>query len=72
LSFPAGSLPRRTSVTRTLSIHGPDVLKRMKLTNDDQEAVAKAIAGDKVDPEKAGKDWVEQNQDKVQAWLGEA
>jgi glycine betaine/proline transport system substrate-binding protein len=49
-----------------------DVLKRMKLTNDDQEAVAKAIAGDKVDPEKAGKDWVEQNQDKVQAWLGEA
>jgi glycine betaine/proline transport system substrate-binding protein len=47
-----------------------DVLKNMKLTNDDQEAVAKAIAGDKVDPEKAGKDWVEQNADKVQAWLG--
>jgi glycine betaine/proline transport system substrate-binding protein len=46
-----------------------DVLKNMKLTNEDQEAVAKAIAGDKVDPEKAGKDWVEQNQDKVQAWL---
>ncbi len=42
----------------------------MKLTNDDQEAVAKAIAGDKVDPEQAGKDWVEQNPDKVQAWLG--
>jgi glycine betaine/proline transport system substrate-binding protein len=49
-----------------------DVLKRMELTNDDQEAVAKAIAGDKVDPEQAGKDWVEQNQDKVQAWLGQA
>jgi glycine betaine/proline transport system substrate-binding protein len=47
-----------------------DVLKKMQLTNDDQEAVAKAIAGDKVDPEKAGQDWVEQNQDKVQAWLG--
>ena len=31
-----------------------DVLKNMKLTNDDQEAVAKAIAGDKVDPEQAG------------------
>src|SRR5215211_190413 len=46
-----------------------DVLKKMKLTNDDQEAVAKAIAGDKVDPEKAGKDWVEQNPDKVDAWL---
>jgi glycine betaine/proline transport system substrate-binding protein len=47
-----------------------DVLKNMKLTNDDQEAVAKAIAGDKEDPEKAAADWVEQNQDKVQAWLG--
>jgi glycine betaine/proline transport system substrate-binding protein len=47
-----------------------DVLKNMELTNDDQEAVAKAIAGDKEDPEKAAADWVEQNQDKVQAWLG--
>jgi glycine betaine/proline transport system substrate-binding protein len=47
-----------------------DVLKKMTLTNDDQEAVAKAIAGDKVDPEQAGADWVEQNQDKVQEWLG--
>ena len=45
------------------------VLKKMKLTNEDQEAVAKAIAGDKVDPEKAGQDWVEENQDKVDAWL---
>ena len=41
----------------------------MQLTNDDQEAVAKAIAGDKVDPEKAGKDWVDKNADKVNAWL---
>jgi len=47
-----------------------DVLKRMSLTNDDQEAVAKAIAGDKVDPEKAGKDWVSENQAKVKEWLG--
>jgi glycine betaine/proline transport system substrate-binding protein len=47
-----------------------DVLKNMELTNEDQEAVAKAIAGDKEDPEKAAADWVEQNQDKVQAWLG--
>ena len=35
-----------------------DVLKKMELTNDDQEAVAKAIAGDKDDPEKAAADWV--------------
>jgi glycine betaine/proline transport system substrate-binding protein len=47
-----------------------DVLKKMTLTNDDQEAVAKAIAGDKEDPEKAAKDWIEANPDKVQAWTG--
>jgi glycine betaine/proline transport system substrate-binding protein len=47
------------------------VLKRMKLTNDDQELVAKKIAGDKEDPEKAGKEWVEQNPDKVNAWVGQ-
>jgi glycine betaine/proline transport system substrate-binding protein len=46
-----------------------DVLKKMKLTNEEQELVAKQIAGDKVDPEKAGQDWVEANADKVQAWL---
>jgi glycine betaine/proline transport system substrate-binding protein len=46
-----------------------DMLKKMKLTNEDQELVAKAIAGDKVDPEKAGKDWVADNPDKVNAWL---
>ena len=47
-----------------------DVLKNMKLTNDDQEAVAKAIAGDKQDPEKAAADWVADNQDTVKSWLG--
>jgi glycine betaine/proline transport system substrate-binding protein len=46
-----------------------DVLRKMKLTNDDQELVAKAIAGDKQDPEEAGADWVADNQDKVQQWL---
>src|SRR5215204_5951094 len=46
-----------------------DVLKKMKLTNEDQELVAKAIAGDKQDPEEAGADWVKDNQDKVQEWL---
>jgi len=47
-----------------------DVLKNMELTNEDQEAVAKAIAGDKEDPEKAAQDWIAENQDTVQAWLG--
>jgi glycine betaine/proline transport system substrate-binding protein len=45
------------------------VLKKFKLTNEDQEQVAKAIAGDKEDPEKAGQDWVEENSAKVDAWL---
>jgi glycine betaine/proline transport system substrate-binding protein len=46
-----------------------DMLKKMKLTNEDQEQVAKAIAGDKEDPEQAGADWVADNRDKVDAWL---
>jgi len=46
-----------------------DMLKKMKLTNEDQEKVAKAIAGDKQDPDEAGADWVKDNPDKVDAWL---
>ena len=46
-----------------------DVLKKMQLTNDDQELVAKAIAGDKQDPDEAAADWVKDNQDKVDEWL---
>ena len=46
-----------------------DVLKKMKLTNEDQEQVAKAIAGDKQDPDEAAADWVKENQDKVDQWL---
>ena len=46
-----------------------DVLKKMKLTNEDQEKVAKAIAGDKQDPEEAGADWVKDNEAKVNQWL---
>jgi glycine betaine/proline transport system substrate-binding protein len=46
-----------------------DALAKMKLTNEDQEAVAKAIAGDKKDPEVAAKEWVDANQDKVDAWV---
>jgi glycine betaine/proline transport system substrate-binding protein len=45
------------------------VLKNMKLTNEDQDSVAKAIAGDKEDPDQAGQDWVSENRDKVDSWL---
>jgi glycine betaine/proline transport system substrate-binding protein len=46
-----------------------DVLKKMKLTNADQEAVAGAIAGDKQDPEEAAQEWVKENADTVDSWL---
>jgi glycine betaine/proline transport system substrate-binding protein len=46
-----------------------DVLKKMQITNEDQELVAKAIAGDKQDPDEAAADWVKDNQDKVDEWL---
>ena len=64
------SCSRRSSPTSGSPAY--DVLKKMKLTNDDQEAVAKAIAGDKEDPEKAGKDWVarEPGQGQVLAAVG--
>ena len=44
-------------------------LEKMKLTNADQEQVAKAIAGDKKDPEVAAKEWVDANQDTVDSWF---
>ena len=47
-----------------------DVLKNMKLTNEDQEQVAKAIAGDKMNPEKAAEKWVKANPGKVKKWVG--
>jgi glycine betaine/proline transport system substrate-binding protein len=46
-----------------------DVLKKMKLTNKEQDTVAKWIAGDKVDPDEAGSKWVKENPDKVNAWV---
>jgi glycine betaine/proline transport system substrate-binding protein len=45
------------------------VLEKMKLTNADQEQVAKAIAGDKKDPEVAAKEWVDANQETVDSWF---
>jgi glycine betaine/proline transport system substrate-binding protein len=46
-----------------------DMLKKFKLTNADQELVAKWIAGDKMDPDAAGKKWVDANQAKVSTWV---
>ncbi|HSE71806.1 MAG TPA: ABC transporter substrate-binding protein [Nocardioidaceae bacterium] len=46
-----------------------DLVKNFNWTNDDQNTVAKYIAADGMDPEEAAKKWVEDNQDKVDAWL---
>ena len=47
-----------------------DLVKNFKWTNDDQNLVAKYIAEDKMDPEDAADKWIADNQDKVDAWLG--
>jgi glycine betaine/proline transport system substrate-binding protein len=47
-----------------------DLVKAFKWTNEDQNVVAKYIAEDKMDPEEAAEKWVEDNPDKVDAWLG--
>ena len=47
-----------------------DLVKNFNWTNDDQNLVAKYIAADGMDPEEAAQKWVEDNQDKVDAWLG--
>jgi glycine betaine/proline transport system substrate-binding protein len=46
------------------------VLKRFSWTNSDQETVAKWIAGDHLNPDKAGKKWVDAHAAKVNKWLG--
>jgi glycine betaine/proline transport system substrate-binding protein len=46
------------------------VLKRFSWTNLDQETVAKWIAGDHMNPDKAGQKWVAAHQAKVNKWLG--
>jgi len=46
------------------------VVKRFSWTNADQNAVAKMIAGDHVNPDKAAQKWIAANKAKVNAWLG--
>ncbi|MEV6318205.1 ABC transporter substrate-binding protein [Streptomyces sp. NPDC051776] len=47
-----------------------DLVKKFNWTNEDQNVVAQYIAQDKMSPEKAAEKWVEDNQGKVDAWLG--
>ncbi|MFE9029614.1 ABC transporter substrate-binding protein [Streptomyces iakyrus] len=46
-----------------------DLVKNFTWTNEDQNAVAKYIAVDKMAPEAAAKKWVEANRGKVDAWI---
>ena len=46
-----------------------DLVKNFKWTNDDQNLVGKYIAKDKMSAEDAAAKWVEDNQEKVDAWL---
>ena len=46
-----------------------DVVKKFKWTADDQNAVAVMIARDKMKPDEAAAKWVQENTDKVSAWL---
>ncbi len=47
-----------------------DLLMNFEFTNDDQNQVAKMISEDGMSPEDAAAQWVEDNPDKVEAWLG--
>ncbi len=47
-----------------------DLVKNFSWTNDDQNAVAKYIAKDGMSSEDAAAKWVDDNSDKVDAWLG--
>ncbi|WP_370615532.1 ABC transporter substrate-binding protein [Mumia sp. Pv 4-285] len=47
-----------------------DLVKNFTWTNDDQNLVAKYISEDGMAPEEAAKKWIDENQDKVDAWIG--
>ena len=46
-----------------------DLVSAFEWTNEDQNLVAKYIAQDGMDPDEAAQKWIDDNQDKVDAWL---
>ena len=46
-----------------------DLVKNFEWTNEDQNVVAKYVSEDKMDPEDAAQKWIDENPDKVSAWL---
>ena len=61
---------QKVASTSWMEEGGPavDLLKNFQWTNDDQNLVAKYISEDGMSPEDAAAKWVEDNQDKVDAW----
>ena len=47
-----------------------DLVQNFTWTNEDQNVVAGYIASDGMSPEDAAAKWIDENQDKVDAWLG--
>jgi glycine betaine/proline transport system substrate-binding protein len=47
-----------------------DLIKSFNWTNEDQNLVASYIGQDGMDPDAAAQKWIDENQDKVDAWLG--
>jgi glycine betaine/proline transport system substrate-binding protein len=47
-----------------------DLVKNFQWTNEDQNAVARMIAVDKMTPDAAAEKWIKDNQSKVDTWLG--
>ena len=47
-----------------------DLVQNFEWTNDDQNLVAKYIAEDGMSQEEAAQKWIDDNPDKVDAWLG--
>jgi glycine betaine/proline transport system substrate-binding protein len=63
---------KKIGSTKWVEEGGPavDLVKAFKWTNEDQNTVAKYIAKDGMSSDEAAAKWVEDNPDKVDAWLG--
>ena len=57
------------AVERARKSPAVELVKRFHWTNEDQNAVARMIAQDKMSPEDAAAKWVSDNPEKVKAWL---
>jgi glycine betaine/proline transport system substrate-binding protein len=60
-------------ISKTFSESGSpalDLVKNFEWTNEDQNLVSSYIGQDGMDPDEAAQKWIDDNPDKVDAWLG--